>query len=91
MSVADKYDGLVGIGERGVHQVTYIAFIIALCPFVDLIKRKEGCFLTSLDINGMARFHIGLNQLVSPPCQPYVLGLHVVIVRTAEVQILEGE
>ena len=91
MAVTNLDDGLVGVGERGVHQVTYITFIIAICPFVYLIKREEGCFLTCLDINGITRFHIGLNQLVSPPCQPHVLGLHAVVVRAAEVQVFEGE
>ena len=42
MSVTDLYDGFVGIGEHRVHQVTYITFIIALCPFVNLFKREEG-------------------------------------------------
>ena len=91
MAVADLYDGFVGIGEHRVHQVTYITFIIAICPFVDFFKCEEGCFLAGLCIDGITLLYVGLYQLVSPPCQPHVLGLHAVVVRAAEVQVFEGE
>ena len=91
MAVTNLDDGLVGVGERGVHQVTYIALIIAICPFVDFFKREDGSLLAGLCIDGITLLYVGLYQLVSPPCQPHVLGLHAVVVRAAEVQVFEGE
>ena len=91
MSVTNLYDGFVGIRECCVHQVAYITFIIALCPFVNLFKREEGSLFAGLGIDGVTLLYIGLYQLVSPPRQPHVLGLHAVVVRTAEVQVFEGE
>ncbi len=71
--------------------MAYITFIIALSPFVNLFKREEGVFFSGLGVDGVTLLYVCLYQLVSPPCQPHVLGLHAVIVRTAEVQVFEGE
>ena len=57
----------------------------------DFIKGEEFFLLTGFGINGVTLLHIGLYQLVTPPCQPHVLGLHVTIIRTSEIQVLEGE
>ena len=91
MTVADGHQWLVGIGEGGVHQVAHIALIVALCPFVDVVKGKEQLLLARFGINGVTLLHIRLYQLVAPPCEPHVLGLHGVEVGTAEVQVFQCE
>ena len=39
----------------------------------------------------VALLHVGLYQLVAPPCEKHVLGLQVGVVRAAEVQVFKCE
>ena len=90
-SVTHLNDRLVWVGERGIHQVTHKFIVVTTCPLIDFIKGEELFLLAGFGINGITLLHIGLYQLVTPPCQPHVLGLHVTIIRTSEIQVLEGE
>ena len=84
-------DRLVRVGERGIHQVTHIFLVVTPCPLVDFLEGEELFLLAGLGINGVALLHIGLYQLVTPPGQPKVLRLELAIIRTTEIQVLEGE
>ena len=91
LSIAYRYDGLIGIGECGVHQVAHIFHIIAPCPSVDIIKGEEQVFLSCLGIDEVAFFHIGIHQFLSPPGEIHVLRLHLVVVVAAKVQVFQRE
>ena len=90
-SVTHLNERLVRVGERDIHQVTHISLVVTACPLVDLVEGEELFLLTGFGIDGVTLLHIGLYQLVAPPCQPEVLRLEAVIVRTTEIQVLEGE
>ena len=89
--VAYSHQWLVRVGEGDIHQVSYIAvgFFVAVRPFVDVVEGKELLLPTGLDIDEVTFFHIGLYQLVAPPCKPHVLGLHVAVVGATEVEVFQ--
>ena len=89
--VAYGDNGFVRIGKGGVHEVAHIAvlFFVAVSPAVDVVESEEQLLLTRPDVNEVAFLHIGLHELVAPPCQPHVLGLQVTVVRTTEVEVFQ--
>ena len=91
LPVADLYEGFVGVGESGVHQMAHVFLVVAPCPQVDLVERKQFGLLAGQRINGVALFHVCLYQPIAPPGQKHVLGLHVGVVRPSEIQVFEGE
>ena len=41
LPIAYGHNGLVGVGEGGIHQVSHVLHVVALCPGVDIIKGEE--------------------------------------------------
>ena len=91
--VAQSHQRLVRVGERGIHQVTHVAvgLFVAISPFINLVEGKEPCLFASFLVYKIAFVHICSDEFVAPPRQPFVFGLHVMVVVAAEVQILKGE
>ena len=92
MPVAYLHEGLVGVGEGGVHQVAHLSLVaVALSPLVNLGEGEEQLLLTRLGVDDVAFFHVGLYQLVAPPGEEHVLRAQTVVVGAAEVQVFERE
>ena len=91
LPVAYRHNGLVGIGEGGVHQVAYKYGVVAASPRVDVVKGEQLRFLPRLLVDGGARLHVGVYQFVAPPCRVDVLRSQVGIVVTTEVEVFQGE
>ena len=68
-----------------------ILVLVAISPAVDVVEGKQQLFLARFGIDGVAGLNVCAYQLVAPPREEQVLGLHVVVVRATEVQVFQCE
>ena len=92
VAVSHGHDGLVGVGERGRHEVAHLSQVaVALSPLVNLVEGEQLGLLSRLRVDEATFLHVGLHQLVAPPGEEHVLRAQVVIVASAEVQVFQCE
>ena len=60
-------------------------------PLVDFVEGEETRLLAIFQIDFGAVVNFGAHQAIAPPCRIAILGHHVAIVRTTEIEVFEGE
>ena len=84
--------GLVGIREGHIVEAVDLGrFVGQTCIFIEAVSGKQHFLLALGGIHRPAGVFAEAHQLVAPPGERAVLGNHVTIIRTAEVQVFERE